>query len=61
MFYSTEFSSVDLSVFDWNLNAISCYQKLGFIICPERRTFMTVNGEVWKAHNMILMKDHFVY
>lgn len=59
VFTTTEFDSIDLSVFNWNLNAINCYKKIGFVIRPELETSMIVNGQCWKAHNMILTRSNY--
>lgn len=45
--------SVELNVYDWNTAAIRCYEKVGFVLDPERFTMMTVNGKPWKSMNMI--------
>lgn len=55
VFDSDNYPAVDLSVFDWNLNAIACYKKIGFTIRPELQTSIMVSGNVWKAHNMVLL------
>lgn len=45
--------SVELNVYDWNTGAIRCYEKVGFVLDPEKFTTMTVNGETWKSMNMV--------
>jgi len=60
VFTTTNHTSVDLSVFDWNDNAIACYKKIGFKIRPELKSSMLVSGKKWDAINMILSKkDYF--
>ncbi|RZK70264.1 MAG: N-acetyltransferase [Pedobacter sp.] len=59
-FTETKSLAIDLNVFDWNLNAIACYQKMGFTTQPEKKSSMTVGKEFWTAQNMILMREHFV-
>jgi RimJ/RimL family protein N-acetyltransferase len=45
-----------LNVFDWNIYAVKCYEKVGFQINPERNLERHVNGKKWIALNMILNK-----
>jgi len=45
---------IELNVFDWNISAIACYEKVGFKINPEKKLERTVNGETWIAVNMVL-------
>lgn len=44
---------VELNVFDWNTAAIRCYEKVGFVMDPEKFTIMNVEGKPWKSMNMI--------
>ena len=60
IFSTTGYLAIDLSVFDWNHNAIACYQKLGFTIRPELQTSMVVSEKVWHAQNMILNKADYI-
>lgn len=59
LFKTTTHTAVDLSVFDWNLNAIACYKKIGFTIRPELKSSMIVSGKNWDAFNMILRRDDY--
>lgn len=56
-FEERSYEKVDLNVFEWNRNAIFCYQKVGFIINPDKSYEMIVNGEPWKAVNMVINKE----
>jgi RimJ/RimL family protein N-acetyltransferase len=56
---TTTHKAVDLSVFDWNHNAIACYKKIGFTIRPELKSSMLVSGKNWNAFNMILSRDNY--
>jgi RimJ/RimL family protein N-acetyltransferase len=49
-------SRVELNVFDWNVGAINCYQKVGFVFNPAKKTERTINGKVWTALNMVIQK-----
>lgn len=44
---------VELNVYDWNTQAINCYQKAGFIFNPEKVSYMEVKGNSWKSLNMV--------
>lgn len=61
IFRSTDYSAIDLSVFDWNLNAIACYQQVGFVIRPELQTSMLVSKKKWSAYNMMLKKSEYQF
>ena len=52
----TEFREniIELNVFDWNVGAIKCYEKVGFEINPNKKFERTINGEKWIAINMLL-------
>lgn len=49
-----EFKSnkVELNVFDWNENAIKCYEKVGFKFNREKQKEVIVNGKKWFSLNM---------
>ena len=47
----------ELNVFDWNINAIKCYEKVGFTINPEKKLERKINGETWVALNMTFDKQ----
>ncbi len=55
-FIDLDQSKAELNVFDWNVSAIKCYEKTGFIINPDKKTENTINGKVWISLNMILDK-----
>ena len=48
---------VELNVYDWNESAISCYQKAGFEINPNKISEIEVKGETWISLNMLLEKN----
>jgi RimJ/RimL family protein N-acetyltransferase len=48
---------VELNVFDWNIGAIRCYEKVGFTINPYKKLERKINGETWIALNMALDKQ----
>jgi RimJ/RimL family protein N-acetyltransferase len=49
-------SMVELNVYDWNIAAIRCYEKVGFTINPTKKHVHEVNGKTWVAINMIIVK-----
>jgi len=59
LFTTTQHTEVDLSVFDWNYNAIACYEKIGFKARPDLNSTMMVSGKNWNAFNMTLSRDDF--
>ena len=46
----------ELNVFDWNVNAIRCYEKAGFIINERKTKKREVQGQSWTALNMTIDK-----
>lgn len=56
MFENTEVEEVDLNTFDWNNQAIKCYEKVGFKINPEKSEKMIVDGNHWTKINMSLKR-----
>ena len=45
-------NTIELNVFDWNLGAIRCYEKVGFTINPEKTLLRKVKDQNWTAINM---------
>ena len=50
---SLEISAIELNVYDWNTAAIKCYEKVGFVLVPEKYTTIDVKGATWKSLNMV--------
>lgn len=50
---------VDLGVFDFNVSAIECYKKAGFIIEGKSRECRKINGEYWSLINMSILEDEY--
>lgn len=46
--------NIELNVFDFNVGAIKCYEKVGFTINPDKKLIREVDGETWMALNMVL-------
>jgi RimJ/RimL family protein N-acetyltransferase len=50
----------ELNVFDWNIGAIKCYEKVGFKINKNKTSTSVVKGAHWKAINMIINRSDMV-
>jgi len=48
---------IELNVFDWNVGAIKCYERVGFRINPDKKLERKVNGKTWIAVDMMLQTD----
>ncbi|KAF2341175.1 GNAT family N-acetyltransferase [Flavobacterium tistrianum] len=46
--------NIELNVFDFNISAQKCYEKVGFKINPDKKYLREVDGETWTALNMVL-------
>jgi RimJ/RimL family protein N-acetyltransferase len=53
-FSNLEKPEVELNVFDWNVSAIKCYEKVGFVINPDKKLERKIKDEVWMAINMTI-------
>jgi RimJ/RimL family protein N-acetyltransferase len=49
-------SSVELNVYDWNISAIKCYEKMGFSTNKGVTKTTVVNGKKWLSLNMTTNK-----
>ena len=50
---------VDLGVFDFNVSAIACYKKAGFITDGNFRECRKINGQYWSLLNMSILEDKY--
>lgn len=50
-------TQVELNVFDFNESAIHLYKKFGFVVNPDKVFERTINGQLWKAINMVLARN----
>jgi RimJ/RimL family protein N-acetyltransferase len=53
-FNQLKVEKAELNVFDWNINAIRCYEKAGFVINPSKTYKREIKGETWTALNMVI-------
>ena len=51
---------VELNVFDWNINAIKCYENCGFQKNPLKTQTFKTNNETWIAFNMTIDKARWM-
>ena len=58
-FSNNHIEEVDLNVFDWNKNAIRCYEKVGFKIDQNQTTTLEINNKQWILLNMKLKKKAY--
>ncbi|MEP6595921.1 MAG: GNAT family protein [Ginsengibacter sp.] len=47
----------ELKVYDWNTDAIRCYEKAGFTINPLKIREQIINGKTWTVLNMTINKS----
>lgn len=59
-FETLNLNNIMLRVFDFNKNAIACYEKLGFKKIGERRKAYFVRGKYHNAIYMDILADEFV-
>lgn len=57
---NSEQRNVELNVFDFNTNAIKCYEKIGFVINPDKKFVRKIDDETWIALNMKLDLDNWI-
>ena len=50
-------TKAELNVFDWNIAAIKCYEKAGFVINPIKKHERKIKNEIWTAINMTIDKS----
>ena len=48
------FQEMELNVYDWNLPAIHCYEKAGFVRNPLKSSLLNIGSETWRSVNMTL-------
>jgi|SRR4051812_35671921 len=48
-------TSIELNVYDWNVSAIKCYEKVGFKINSSKSKMVKFNEIEWFAVNMIFI------
>lgn len=58
-FSTTGKTKAALNVFEWNIGAIKCYEKVGFTINPDKTLERKINGKNWIALHMVLDKSVF--
>lgn len=56
-FINYNVKKVELNVFDWNISAIKCYERVGFKIMNGITTTTSVNDKIWTAINMTITEN----
>jgi RimJ/RimL family protein N-acetyltransferase len=56
-FTQLKINKAQLYVFDWNIGAIKCYEKVGFLIEKGITKKRDVNGKTWIAIKMFINKN----
>lgn len=56
-FIDLDQQKVELNVYDWNIAAIKCYEKVGFVINPDKISESRINDIIWISLNMIIDKN----
>ncbi len=56
-FNEFNYSLVELNVYDWNIGAIKCYEKAGFVVNPKKSKTIEVNNKIWTSINMFIKKS----
>lgn len=56
LFMERDFDEADLNVYDWNSQAITCYETIGFAQSEVPATQTSINGKVWNAIHMRITK-----
>ncbi|MBL0135947.1 MAG: GNAT family N-acetyltransferase [Chitinophagaceae bacterium] len=59
VFSTFDKTKVELNVFDWNVGAIKCYEKVGFVINPNKKIERQIKNEIWTAINMTIDKSRW--
>lgn len=60
IFIEHSFSKADLNVFDWNTQAIKCYERVGFKVNPSVIKTFNIKDEVWTSLNMTIDKTDWL-
>ena len=55
-FHNLDRTKAELNVFDFNIIAIKCYEKVGFVINPNKKLERKINDKTWTALNMTINK-----
>ncbi len=59
LFANAKTEKIYLYVFDWNVQAISCYRKVGFEVKENLTTYLNVGNEIWTRLKMELERNRF--
>jgi RimJ/RimL family protein N-acetyltransferase len=56
-FKKLDIKEVELYVYDWNIGGIKCYEKVGFVINPNKIQTTKLEDIQWRALNMTIDRN----
>ena len=56
-FGKLDINEVELYVYDWNIAGIKCYEKVGFVINPDKIQTTNLDNIEWTALNMTIDRN----
>lgn len=56
-FEKLNLNKITLGVYDFNISAINCYKKVGFIIEELKENYRTINNSNWNLYDMAITKE----
>ncbi len=59
LFIEGNYDTTDLNAYEWNSNAIRCYEGVGFRINENISSEVSIEGETWKSLNMQIRKSEW--
>ena len=60
LFVDNTYDQADLNVYDWNTNAIKCYEGVGFQINEGVTSKTSIGNETWIGLNMQITKSNWL-
>jgi RimJ/RimL family protein N-acetyltransferase len=58
-FRKLDMNEVELNVYDWNVAGIKCYEKVGFVMSPNKRQTTILDNIQWIALNMTIDRKNW--
>lgn len=60
LFVEQKYTEADLNVYAWNVNAITCYERVGFRLTEHAATTCIVGKEIWTGLRMRITKQDWL-
>lgn len=60
LFVEQKYTEADLNVYAWNVNAITCYESVGFRLTERGATSCIVGKEIWRGLQMRITKQDWL-